>query len=229
MIVPEPWITVEEVGSTQTEVGRMLLADEPVGVLLARNQVAGRGRFGRPWFSAEGRSLTMSIAFTPYVGHAKPWLLGMAVAIGVAEATQASLRWPNDLAREGRKIGGILTELLPNSSGRLVPVVGIGLNLAVGAYPEPLQGVAGTADLGPDPEAAARSIVLALQQLPEPASWEVLEPLWRQRDTTPGKPYKLPNGDIAEAITVGPGGELRCRVGEDVRTVLAADALFGAT
>jgi BirA family biotin operon repressor/biotin-[acetyl-CoA-carboxylase] ligase len=131
----------------------------------------------------------------------------------------------------GLKLGGILTELMPDKAGRLIPVVGVGINLAQTEFPEPLDAVAtsilmqtGTA---PIPEALGHQIVERLRSMPEPNSWDDLLPIWSAHDATPGKRYKLTSGEEAVALHVGAGGELLCTINGEPKTVLAADAIFG--
>lgn len=229
-----PWLELAEVESTQAAAIGLLRdpgAAEVPGVVFARQQTKGKGRFGRTWLSEEGDSLTMSLVYGAYADHPKPWLIGMAAGIAAAGALHSMLRWPNDLIIEGRKLGGILTELITDSSGRKVPVVGIGVNLGQTAFPPEIAGIATSLALhrkGPfDPVAIAQKILERLADLPEPDSWHALAPVWELFDDTPGKLYRLPDGTAATALSVGPEGELLCSVEGESVTVMAAEALFG--
>jgi len=229
-----PWIELDEVESTQTAAAALLTAphaDGVPGVVFARQQTAGKGRFGRAWLSEEGDSLTMSLVFGTYADHPKPWLIGMAVGLAAAGALHCLLRWPNDLIIDGRKLGGILTELITDSSKRKVPVVGIGVNLGQTAFPKEIAATATSLALhraGPfDAVQIAQAILRRLTDLPEPDSWQRLAPVWELFDDTPGKLYRLPDGTAATALKVGPEGELLCSVDGEAVTVMAAEALFG--
>ncbi|MFN4148820.1 MAG: biotin--[acetyl-CoA-carboxylase] ligase, partial [Rhodocyclaceae bacterium] len=108
-------------------------AGAPSGtVVIAETQTAGRGRRGRAWHSTPGDSLTFSLLWR-FAPATLP--LGLSLATGVAVtnalkkigAGDTALKWPNDILKDGRKLAGILVELVPN-----VPhaaVIGIGLNL----------------------------------------------------------------------------------------------------
>ena len=132
---------VQEIGSTNAELARAAADGVPEGaVLVAEHQTAGRGRIDRTWISPPRAGLTVSFLLRPDVPAARrgwlPLLTGVALAESVAEVTGVlpSLKWPNDLlARDGRKLAGILAE----SSGTAV-VVGVGLNVstAVDELPE---------------------------------------------------------------------------------------------
>jgi BirA family biotin operon repressor/biotin-[acetyl-CoA-carboxylase] ligase len=225
------WLAFDEVESTQECAARHLLNGDPIGVVFTDHQTAGKGRFGRTWHSLKGDSLTMSLVFREYADLKEPYLIGMAVACAAASALHCELAWPNDLVFGGKKIGGILTELLPDEDGRRVPVVGIGVNLNQKEFPEDIAHRATSLALyrggSFDPESVGRSIIDRLQNLPEPNSWDALKDIWMLFDHTPGKSYRLPDGSEGIAIGVGPEGRLICAVNGESTSVLAAEAIFG--
>jgi BirA family transcriptional regulator, biotin operon repressor / biotin---[acetyl-CoA-carboxylase] ligase len=97
--------------------------------IVAENQTAGRGRFGRAWRSQPGDSLLLSIILLPPPELRRPSILTAWAAVGVAEVVysftgrQASIKWPNDVLVRGQKVCGILIEQ------NAATIVGIGLNL----------------------------------------------------------------------------------------------------
>jgi BirA family transcriptional regulator, biotin operon repressor / biotin---[acetyl-CoA-carboxylase] ligase len=105
-------------------------------VIAAGRQTAGRGRMGRIWFSAPGDSLTFSLLWRFPRGTS---LGGLSLAVGVALAETLSalaaggvaLKWPNDVLLDGRKLAGVLIELVPGAPN--AAVIGIGLNLRLPA------------------------------------------------------------------------------------------------
>lgn len=126
--------------STNTELlNRANLRPGVSEVLLAEHQTAGRGRRGRAWLAPPGGAICLSLSWTfPQV----PRDLGaLSLVIGVcvlraltAQGVQgARLKWPNDVLFDGRKLGGILIELRAEAAGPTYVVVGIGLNVALGA------------------------------------------------------------------------------------------------
>lgn len=240
------FLEVEVVGSTQEVAGQILSAgDKGASVVFAHHQTRGRGRFDREWLSQRGESLTMSILFREYADHPQPWLIGMSVACAAAGALQCQLRWPNDIVSMGKKLGGVLTDLLPDASDRKTPVVGLGINLNQTQFPRELEDVATSlrlvyqnlasvhgeesAEDGVrfDPKQIAMRIVDRIVAMPEAGSWDSLAPIWGIYDATEGKHYKLPDGRTAIAIGLGPNGELRCMIDGEPAIVMAADALFG--
>ncbi|MDR3688441.1 MAG: biotin--[acetyl-CoA-carboxylase] ligase [Fimbriimonas sp.] len=218
--------------STQIIAAALLLEDATVGVVYAHEQVQGKGRFDRVWVSREGDSLTFSLIFRAYADHPKPYLVGMAAGLAVARTIGCRLRWPNDLTFDGLKVGGILTQLLPDAMGRKVPVVGIGLNLNQTGFPPEIAEIATSLHLVTRetylPEQIAQRIVEAFSSLPEPDHWVNLAQAWAEYDATPGKQYRLASGETSIAERIGPDGELICTVNGMPRTVMAAEAIFGA-
>ncbi len=221
----------EELASTQTTLADLVRAGEPVGIVFAENQTTGRGRFDRVWLSERGDSLTVSLAFHEYADHPQPYLIGMQVAIAAASALHCQLRWPNDLTFEGRKLGGILTEIIRDKAGRSIPVVGVGINLNQSEFaPEIAETATSALRIHGGRYDAFRTVTKILDRLqdfPEPTAWADLQPSWEIFDATPGKMYKLPSGELAVAIGVGSNGQLICSVDGESHAVFAADAIFG--
>lgn len=127
--------TVRSTGSTNSD-----LAARRSGagrqVLLAEEQVAGRGRQGRTWSAPRGASLILSVRLEPHrVPLARRGWIGAILGLAAIEAIrrttgqQVNLKWPNDLLLGEAKLAGILAE----SAGADALVVGIGLNVSVRA------------------------------------------------------------------------------------------------
>lgn len=224
-------LELDETESTQDIAGECLGRGQSVGAVWTHFQTDGRGRFGRSWISPRDSSLTVSFICSAYADHQQPYLVGMAIAIAAAEAIDAELRWPNDLSIDGKKVAGILTELMSDPQGRKVPVVGLGMNLNQTEFPEEIQGTATSVSLAKggfyNPREVLHDVLEAIERVPEPTSWSALMPRWSVRDKTPGKIYKMLDGNLAEAITVGPDGELIALQNGLPTTILAADAIFG--
>lgn len=125
-------VRVDSVGSTNTLAADIAREPDSHGiVVVAREQTAGRGQYGRTWISQPEESLLLSIILRPPPELHRPVILtawaATAIADTVFEVTgvQARMKWPNDLLVDGRKISGILIE-----SANETIVVGIGLNLS---------------------------------------------------------------------------------------------------
>jgi BirA family biotin operon repressor/biotin-[acetyl-CoA-carboxylase] ligase len=128
---------VAETESTNADVAAAARAGAPEGtVVVADHQTAGRGRLDRTWEAPPGSGLAMSALVRPDdLDPARwPWIplmTGVAVAGAVREAgLEPSLKWPNDVEIDGRKLAGILVERVETADGPAA-VIGIGLNVAM--------------------------------------------------------------------------------------------------
>jgi BirA family biotin operon repressor/biotin-[acetyl-CoA-carboxylase] ligase len=131
---------VQETGSTNTDLLQRARLAQPSRPLLraALHQTAGRGRHGRRWFAGAGGALLFSLAVPMKADGGRIAAATLACGVGAAEALRAagaavSIKWPNDLMLEGRKLGGVLCELAADDEGRRTLVVGIGINLHLDA------------------------------------------------------------------------------------------------
>jgi BirA family biotin operon repressor/biotin-[acetyl-CoA-carboxylase] ligase len=147
----------DTVPSTLDLAHRLGEAGVPGGaIVLADEQRSGRGRAGRQWVSPRGAGIWLTVLLRPReapVGGALAIRAALAVrqALGVAApAALPQLKWPNDLVRDGRKVGGILCEA--RWIGDRLGWVGVGIGLNVhGPLPATLEGRACTlADGDPD-------------------------------------------------------------------------------
>jgi len=108
-------------------------------VLLAEYQSAGRGRRGRTWLAPPGGAICLSLSWTFREVPPELGALGLVVGVCVLRALRdlrvdgVQLKWPNDLLVNGKKLGGVLIELRAESTGPACVVIGIGLNVALGA------------------------------------------------------------------------------------------------
>lgn len=124
---------LEVVDSTNDRLKELAGEGAPEGtVLMARGQTAGRGTGGRSFWSPEGEGLYLSVLFRPEVSAEKLLTLtgwaAAAVRRGILSACGApcTIKWLNDICLNGRKICGILTELIPDPTR---VVLGVGVNL----------------------------------------------------------------------------------------------------
>jgi len=104
-------------------------------VVIAERQTKGRGRMGREWISQPGLDITMSVILKPSIMVSDVTLLtvlvSVACCIALRETTglRVTLKWPNDLMVNGKKMGGILTEIRAAADKVTAVVIGIGINL----------------------------------------------------------------------------------------------------
>jgi BirA family biotin operon repressor/biotin-[acetyl-CoA-carboxylase] ligase len=124
---------VASTASTMDDVSVLAVDGAPEGVVMvAEEQIAGRGRHDRKWVSARGDDLLISVLFRP-----RPAIAGeinMALGLSLAELVEtkchvkALIKWPNDVRVDGAKIAGVLLESSQGPDG-LTVIAGMGLNV----------------------------------------------------------------------------------------------------
>lgn len=127
----------QAVDSTNLAVRRLAEEGAPNGsIVIAEEQLAGRGRLGRSWFSPPGSGLWFSILLRPHLLsalEASPVTLVTAAILAENLNNRyrlpVKIKWPNDLLIEEKKAGGILTESKVTAGYIEYLVVGIGLNV----------------------------------------------------------------------------------------------------
>ncbi|MDE0193331.1 MAG: biotin--[acetyl-CoA-carboxylase] ligase [Gammaproteobacteria bacterium] len=139
----QAWLRDLEVRAHIASTNTSLLAQATHGgiagrVLAAEVQTAGRGRRGRNWLSPFGRNLAVSVGVAIARPVAEIGALSLVVGVGVRRALVehgligVALKWPNDILLDGRKLAGILIELV-RAAAPVEVVVGIGVNVGCAA------------------------------------------------------------------------------------------------
>lgn len=224
-----PVLYFEELESTQSLLIEKVRASERIGAIRTNFQSKGKGRFDRNWTAAPGTSLLVSMAHFSYADHAAPWLLGMASAVACARAAGCQLQWPNDLVWNGKKLGGILTELIDIPGFGQIAVVGLGFN-CLGEPPLPTATTLELCSLKPQtPDHVWNSFLKEWEAMPEVFSWADLKSSWMELDRTPGKVYRAPDGMEVVAKMVDDEGRLVGERDGERRIMIAAEALWGET
>ncbi|MDH2455546.1 biotin--[acetyl-CoA-carboxylase] ligase [Corynebacterium bovis] len=125
---------VDRTGSTNSDLVAAAGEGAPdLTVLLAEEQVAGRGRLGRTWSAPARSQLIVSVLVRPAVAPERLGTLPLVTGVALAEAVRglgvdATLKWPNDLMVGDRKLAGVLVEAV-QLTPRPAVVVGFGLNV----------------------------------------------------------------------------------------------------
>ncbi len=97
---------------------------------------AGRGRMGRSWVSPFGCNLYFSLSYPFSEDISELSGLSLVIGIAVVKALHSldanipfQLKWPNDITVDGKKLGGVLVEVMAEANGGCRAVIGIGLNI----------------------------------------------------------------------------------------------------
>ena len=186
---------VEQTGSTNTD---LLERDDVASgtVLLADEQVAGKGRLGRAWSSPKGAQAILSVALQP---ESVDRLVVLPLAAGLAVTDTipgAVLKWPNDVHLNGKKLVGILCE-----AGSRV-VIGMGINVTLSKEQLPIAAATSLALEGRDTDRTELIIGVLRNLRRRIDQWEHNDPQlmvdYREVCSSIGKRVRLeaPGGDI---------------------------------
>ncbi|MEH2291347.1 biotin--[acetyl-CoA-carboxylase] ligase [Nostoc sp.] len=125
----------ESVSSTNQTLWNLLNQGAISGtVVIATQQSAGRGQWGRQWISPiGGLYVSVAISFDQKIEATDSYQLTFATAWGITSQLRqhgidVGIKWPNDLVLNGRKLGGILTETKVNKGQITQAVIGVGIN-----------------------------------------------------------------------------------------------------
>ena len=195
--------------------------DRRYDAVCADHQTAGRGRQGAQWLDAPGQSLLVSLILWDAPLPEPVGLLGVCAALATADALEAHypdlpplrLKYPNDLLLHGRKLGGVLAEVVEG-----VAVVGVGVNLAQDVFPPELEATAVSVAQARGQQGGKRvseseravlieaigSSLRGLLKVWRDAPAQ-LHALWQARDDTVGRAYRaqdLPDQPVGVALGV---------------------------
>ncbi len=148
-----PITVYKSINSTNTEAKLMIMNNAVHGtVIISEEQLAGRGRMGRDFYSPPESGIYMSIILKPNLNVADSVLITTAAAVCVSLAIEkitgliTKIKWVNDIYLNDKKVCGILTEAVTDiESGTINSVVvGIGLNVKTESFPKDIENVAGS-------------------------------------------------------------------------------------
>ena len=199
---------------------------EPGVVIMAEEQTAGRGRYGRVWQSPKG-NLYASFVFPKNKEYDKylSFLTGLALAESLPEFN-VRLKWPNDVLLDGKKVAGILLE-----SGDDKIIVGIGVNL----ISNPVKNVLyPTTNLGGrlSPMALVKRLIIqytALQNVLEQKGFDKIRKRWLDLAEGLGEVISvhLPDQELLGVFKdISPEGALILKTEKGRRSIMAGDVFL---
>jgi BirA family biotin operon repressor/biotin-[acetyl-CoA-carboxylase] ligase len=224
-------------GSTNDYLKQLAESGAPEGtVVIAREQTAGRGRFGRRWLSPKGGAW-FSLLLRPPIPVEQAGCISVLIAVSLARALRehwgvpVGVKWPNDLYGSGKKLGGILIEL--SSRGQQITwlIAGVGINVN-NELPKETR-VAATSlarELGRDInlerffEVALEAIARGYERfLAE--GFDFLRKEWQGLSVLPKRIEVLTDAERLEAQVLGlsESGKLIVRVGESIRELTSEE------
>ncbi len=151
--------------------GKELAKQQPVhGTLIVTDtQTAGKGRRGRVWQSPKRSNIYMSLCLEPKLQAEYAAGLTLVMALAVAEAVrevtgcEPKIKWPNDIVLNGKKICGILTEMVLKEEGYAV-IIGVGINVNTDSFPEEIKNTATSLKLETGKELSREPLIAAVMK-----------------------------------------------------------------
>ena len=148
----------DSIDSTNTEARRRADADHGIHLYAAAQQTAGRGRRGHSFYSPGDTGLYMTLSLPFRDSFADIQFITCAAAVAVCEAVEElshkkpRIKWVNDIYISGKKVAGILAELICDRDYTATAVIiGIGVNLKTDRFPPDIADIAGSiGDIEPE-------------------------------------------------------------------------------
>lgn len=161
-------IVLPEVTSTNDVVRELGIGGAAEGVVVfGETQTAGRGQYGRSWHSPAGEGLWLSVLLRPTLllnesSRLTNWLAQtIAATIAHEFAVHAEVKSPNDVLIRGRKVAGVLVEMVAQTGGYFA-TAGIGINVLQRQFPAELASTATSLRLEAQQPIARASFAISL-------------------------------------------------------------------
>ena len=146
-IIGREIIVLEQTGSTNDAVLEMARDSKEGLVLFAEEQTAGRGQRGNRWESPARKGLWFSILLRPKIDINQSAQITAWAAETVSDSIQkeflleTSVKLPNDIQINGRKVAGVLVEMRAQEKRPHLAIAGIGINVnqSLQDFPEKLR------------------------------------------------------------------------------------------
>jgi BirA family biotin operon repressor/biotin-[acetyl-CoA-carboxylase] ligase len=209
-------------------------------VVISESQEKGRGRLGRNWFSPPYLNLYLSVILRPKIPPHRAPLITLMAAVATAEAIELStglrpsIKWPNDILLNGRKVAGLLNEIKSETDRIDFVILGIGMNLNmdVKMFPKEIRSVATSLKREAGKAVSRRDLLSTLLQKLE--EWyavflreggNLILRAWRDRAQIKGKRLKVTSfGEVITGTGVDVDSDgaliLETRSGERKRVVV---------
>ena len=211
---------------------KKLLAQGKEGVFLvvSDQQTAGRGRQGKTFVSPKNSGIYFSLVLRPNTSFKNAVTATTAASVAVCWAIEnltdkkPQIKWVNDVYLDGKKICGILTEAITNFEDGTVDsvIVGIGINLKEGAFPEELKDIAGVLNADINKNQLVAGVVDKLMEI-NTGDYEIFIDYYRTHSMVIGKKIKIIKGNdetFATAVFIDPQGGLEVELENGEHTVL---------
>jgi BirA family biotin operon repressor/biotin-[acetyl-CoA-carboxylase] ligase len=184
-------------------------------VVLAESQTHGRGRLGRRWESPPLANLYLSVILRPKLAPVHAPQITLMAAVALAETVgsfipqKATIKWPNDILVNGKKLAGILTEAacVPERVEYVILGIGVNVNYPIDSMPQELrQGATSLLDLTRievNRESFLRRLIQDLDRCYgdlEQSGFEPLAPRWEAHFGLRGQRVRV---ELIDQVVVG--------------------------
>lgn len=227
----------QEVKSTNEVARSIARTSEDGTVVLAEVQTEGRGRMSRDWASPYG-GVWMSLILKPKVALAHAYKVNMAVSVALSRAIaglyglKASIKWPNDLLINDRKVCGILMEISAEIDRLEYAIIGIGINanVDVKALSDVWNATSISGEIGREIsriELIQRVLAEIEDAICRMESQEIYRE-WVERSSTLGKHVRINtvSGDfVGKAVSLSEDGALIVNASGNLLRVVAGDCI----
>lgn len=130
----------ETIDSTNTYAFKLALTGKPEGTcIVAESQKSGKGRLNRTWFSPAYQNIYLSVILRPPVHPSKVYPITFLSSLAVYDTVKdltglpPTLKWPNDVLINGKKVCGTLLEISTEADMVSFVIIGIGFNINMDA------------------------------------------------------------------------------------------------
>lgn len=235
-------IYFSQVGSTNDEAKKCAMGGFPEGTLVVtENQLGGRGRMARGWFSPFAKGIWFSIILRPtFLPQEAPKCTLMAAvalnrAIRDCTGLASGIKWPNDILFNGKKLAGILTEMSSEIDAINYVVIGMGVNVNIAAneIPPELKTVATSLQIETSTVLSRLDLFIQiLARLEElyltvkDQGFATVLDAWRQESITLNRLVTVVGPDRSfsgKALDIDSDGALLVDTGERIERILAGD------
>ncbi|MEQ8189749.1 MAG: biotin--[acetyl-CoA-carboxylase] ligase [Candidatus Eremiobacterota bacterium] len=197
-------------------------------VIVADSQTLGRGRMNKKWFSPKGLGLwTTIILKNPAIETQKLPLINALISVVITKSIlnisgkQVAIKWPNDLLLDGKKICGILTELL-TVSGETILICGFGINTGKNiSFPSDI--MAYSIELEGERAFLLKEILEQFEYFYNLLPGEEILKEWRKHSISLNRYIETGEKIPARVLDIGPRGELLVEIDGTEKAIYSGD------
>ena len=139
------------IDSTNTQMKKLAInGGKNHSVIVSEEQSAGRGRFGRSFYSPAQKGVYMSVLLKTGDSLQNATMITIKTAVAVRRAIaklydiEVAIKWVNDLYYRGKKVCGILSEAISDFESGMIEaiIIGIGINVSTDNFPLEIASIA---------------------------------------------------------------------------------------